>query len=426
MRADPAVQSGEEHAHAASPPPAAPSGRCILHLAHRVPYPPDKGDRIRSFHSLRFLAARHRVHLACLADEPVPSETAAALEAWCERVAVIPMNRWRWGRALGSLLAGHSISEGAFHSPALRRVLRDWTRDTTYDACLVSASSLVSYLRLPELRHVPGVVDLVDVDSQKWLDYAAASRGPKAWLYALEGRRLRKLEQSLPAWTHGVALTTPVEAAIFEHFAGPGTAQVVSNGVDLAYFAPTPCVEEPACVFVGALDYRPNVEGVLWLCREVWPVVKRERPDAKLFLVGRQPTPAVQQLARLTGVEVSGTVPDVRPWVRRSAVAVAPLHIARGVQNKVLEALAMGKAVVASPLCLAGLPTTPGVHLLAATTPVEWAATLLRLLADPAERELLGRAGRAFVETHHRWETCLEPLGALLESAMTAREKSTR
>jgi hypothetical protein len=211
----------------------------ILHLAHRLPYPPDKGDRIRSFHTLRHLSRRANVHLACLADEPVPAGAVTALENYCARVAVVPVSGWaRRLRALWALLRGRTATEGAFQVPALSALLHSWARTTRFDACLVSASSMIPYLQREEWRGVPAVVDLVDVDSQKWLDYAAASRGPPAWLYRTEGRRLRRLEAGLPAWTRGVVLTTPAEVAIYERFAGLGTAQAVPNGVDLDYFRP--------------------------------------------------------------------------------------------------------------------------------------------------------------------------------------------
>ena len=387
----------------------------LLYLTHRLPYPPDKGDRIRTFHTLKYLSSRRRVHLAALADEPVPPGAEDELRCMCERLAVIPIGgKLRWVRALLSLATGKAITTGAFHSPALARLLEKWCREVRFGSVLASSSGLVPYLRRGALGRVPAVVDLIDVDSQKWFDYAAASKIPGRWVYRLEGRRLRNLETQLPAWARGVVLTTPAEVAIFEAFAGAGTARAVANGVDLDYFRPVPPVREPSCVFVGALDYRPNVDGVVWFCRAIWSKILHRRPEAKLYIVGRQPVPAVRQLAELTGVEVVGTVPDVRPWVERAAVAVVPLRIARGVQNKVLEALAMARPVVASPTCLGGMLTVPGRHLLAATEPDEWATSLLSLFDDPAWCERLGAAGRAFVEEHHDWSRCLEPLAELL------------
>jgi sugar transferase (PEP-CTERM/EpsH1 system associated) len=386
----------------------------ILYLVHRVPYPPDKGDRIRAFHLLRFLARRATVHLACLSDEPVGADVVATLRRYCGRVAVIPVGRWRWVRALSSVVRGGTVTEGAFHSPRLRATLRQWVRETHFHASLASASSMAPYLRAEELRAVPTVVDLTDVDSQKWLDYAADSRGFWAWLYRLEGRRLRRLEQALSSWACAVTLVSEAEADLFCRLCAPGPVHAIPNGVDLDHFQPRSQATEANCVFVGALDYRPNVEGVTWFCREVWPEILRRRPMVKLHLVGRRPTPAVRRLASLSGIELVGQVPDVVPHVERAAVVVVPLRIARGIQNKVLEGLAMGKAVVASPQTLVGLGVEPGTHLLAASTSGEWVNAVTRLLGDADLRRRLGAAGRRYVEEHHRWERCLEPFEPLL------------
>jgi sugar transferase (PEP-CTERM/EpsH1 system associated) len=389
----------------------------ILYLVHRLPYPPDKGDRIRTFHLLRSLSHRARVHLACLADEPPADGAVAALRRYCERVAVIRLGRWgRRARILGALARGRTATEGAFSAPALHATLRRWAHQTRFHAALASASSMVPYLRMTELRHVPAVIDLIDVDSQKWLDYAEADRGLRAWLYRTEGRRLRRLEQGLPDWARAVTLVSAAEAELYLRMRPGASAYAIPNGVDLDAFRPGsgPVAVEQGCVFVGALDYRPNVDGASWFCRAVWPEIRRRHPRATLALVGRRPTPEVRRLARAPGVEVVGQVPDVRPYVDKAAVALAPLRIARGIQNKVLEALAMGKAVVASPQALVGLQMVPGVHALAASTPREWAEAVSRLLSDESLRRRFGVAGRGYVEEHHRWETCLEPFGALL------------
>jgi sugar transferase (PEP-CTERM/EpsH1 system associated) len=393
-----------------------PSARSvILYLVHRVPYPPDKGDRIRAFHILRFLSRHARVHLACLADEPVGDGMLDTLRGYADRVAVFPVGGWsRWCRALGSLAWGGTVTEGAFRSRALRAELASWCADTTYHATLSSSSAMTPYQRIAQLRDVPAVVDLIDVDSQKWFDYAGASRWPRSWLYGLEGRRLRRLEQQLPGWAQAVTVVTQAEANLYREFTPAAPVHAVGNGVDLDYFRPQTTTEEPACVFVGALDYRPNVDAASWFCEHAWPAIRRVRPEARVYLVGRRPSLAVQALAAIPGVEVVGQVPDVRPYLERAAVAVIPLRIARGVQNKVLEALAMGKATVASPMTLAGLrgPTTPGV--LMASTVDEWVAAVRCLLEDGSFRRQLGESGRAYVAEHHCWDRCLEPFIDLL------------
>jgi sugar transferase (PEP-CTERM/EpsH1 system associated) len=383
----------------------------VLYLTHRVPFPPDKGDRIRNYHVLRQMARRGKVWLACLADEPATDEIEKKLRSHCERLAIVPLSRGRTLRMAGSLVAGRSLSEGAFAERGLCRVIREWTKEMRFDAAVISASSLAPYLRMAELDGAPKIVDLVDVDSQKWHDFADAARGPRRWLYRLEAKRVRNLERGLPDWTQAVAMVSAAEAKVFDSFTQPGAATVAANGVDLEYFqkaAGLPDLE--TAVFVGAMDYRPNVDAAIWFAREIWPRVRKQIPAAEFRIVGRKPTPEVERLAELPGVKLIGQVPDVRPFVEQATVVVVPLRLARGIQNKVLEAMAMGKAVVAAPPALAALKTEPGVHLLSATEPEEWVEAVCALFANPDRCRELGAAARKFVEEHHRWNTCLEPL----------------
>jgi sugar transferase (PEP-CTERM/EpsH1 system associated) len=364
---------------------------------------------------LRFLSARARVHLVCLADDPASSEALQVLRNSSARLTVIPLNpHLRWLRAGLSLVGGGMASAGAFHSPAVADTIRTWAADTNFRAVLLSASSLVPYLELGSLRKVPAIIDLVDVDSQKWLDYADLRRGPRAWVYRTEGRRLRDLERDLPARFAAVTLVSAAEARLYRRFCRPGRVEVVTNGVDLEYFRPQVSPAEASCAFVGAFDYPPNIEGADWFCRDVWPAVRRVRPEARLMLVGRRPTARVRSLASQPGVEILADVPDVRPALARAGVVIAPLLQARGVQNKILEAFAMGKAVVASPPACEGLAAEPDIHLRVAATPADWCGALCELWGNPAIAAQLGAAGRRYVQTHHRWEDCLEPFSALL------------
>jgi sugar transferase (PEP-CTERM/EpsH1 system associated) len=390
----------------------------VLYVTHRVPFPPDKGDRIRNYSVLRQLAAGADVYLSAPADEPVTDAVRGELARLCKGIGLVPAAGWkRWVRAAWSFASGRSLSEGAFDDPALGHMVEGWAKSIPFDAAVVSASYLAPYLRRYGLDRVPGFVDVVDVDSQKWFDYAKAARGPKRWVYRCEGARVRKLERSLPRWAAACSLVSRHEADVFESVAGPGSATVATNGVDLDYFTPTEVAEDPACAFVGALDYRPNVDAAVWFASKIWPAIRAGRSDAEFRLIGRKPVPAIERLAGIPGVRLVGPVPDVRPYVASAAVVAAPMRLGRGLQNKVLEALAMGKAVVASPPALAALGTVPGVHLVLAETPAEWTRAIRELLDDPDRRNRLGTAGREYVRQHHDWGRCLRPLTDLIFAA---------
>lgn len=400
----------------------------ILYLVHRVPYPPNRGDRIRSYHLLKFLAARGDVDLATLADEPTGSADRQRLAELCRQVAIVPVGGpKRWIRAAVALAGGRSATEGLFRSAELRRIVERWSRETRYDAVVVFCSSMAPYALLPELKEARLLVDLVDVDSQKWFDYAATAKFPLSRLYAWEGGRVRQLECEIVDRADAVMVTSPQEADLLRAFKPTQCAQAISNGVDLVYYQPgvVPGVAPGAlCVFVGVLDYRANIDGLQWFCTSVWPEVRRRIPDAVMQIVGRQPGPQVLRLSQIDGVQVIGEVPDVRPYVAGAEISIAPLRIARGIQNKVLEAMAMGRPVVATPQALEGIHFEPGVHALEARTTDEWANAIQRLHGDPSERQRLGTAAREMVEQQYTWESRLAPVEGLIGVARTQRHAS--
>lgn len=392
----------------------------ILYLTHRVPYPPNRGDRIRTYNFLRYLGQRTNVWLGCLADEPVSDETRRVLDGLCEKVAIVPVEkRLRWVRAGLSFALGRTISEGAFDSPQLKDTVRQWATEADFDATLCSSSALTPYLRFTEFMPTGHHVDLIDVDSEKWFEYSQSCSAPKSWIYGREARRMRRLESSLSEWMRGITVVSEPEARLYRSFRPDGRIQAIPNGVDVDYFSPDwngkpDFRNTKGCVFVGALDYKPNIDGICWFAREIWPAIIKQRPDETLKIVGREPVSAVRELNSLPGIEVVGTVPDVRPFLSEASVAVAPLRIARGVQNKVLEALAMAKAVVASPDPLVGLNVEDGTHLFKARDSVEWAARVLELLDDSSMRADMGLAAQAYVTANHRWEQCLASLNRFL------------
>ena len=386
----------------------------VLFVTHRVPYPPDKGDRIRTYHLLRYLAARSRVHLASFADEPVSDDTVEHLSKLTAKFATVPQGSLKWLGGLRSLALGSTISEGIYRDSRMRRLLADWAGKTKFRGVILSASSLAGYLGTPSIGNAVRVVDSVDVDSQKWLDYSAASAPPKRWLYRVEGNRLRNAEARLSREADAVTLVSERESALVRQYCEPAKIVTATNGVDLDYYQPRPGGNPQGIVFVGALDYKPNVDGVRWFAAEVWPRLSERLPGIEWKIVGRRPTRAVLELGRLPGVTVVGQVPDVRPSMADSAIVIAPLMIARGLQNKVLEAMAFGKPVVGSPAALAGFGHAGELPAVAAVTPEEWVGAIAGLIEDASHREQAGTAGRTHAKTYHDWQECLAPFGRLL------------
>ncbi|MEZ6035390.1 MAG: TIGR03087 family PEP-CTERM/XrtA system glycosyltransferase [Planctomycetaceae bacterium] len=389
----------------------------ILYVTHRVPFPPDRGDRIRTWNILKFLAQRTSIDLACLADEAVTDATLQELQQVTNQLAIIPHSgRGRYVRGAISLLRGRTVTEGLFDSPALARVLQDWSRRTSYDAVLASSSGVARYVFPPCVKSsAKRWVDLIDVDSQKWLDYGRAAKLPMSLIYHTEGQRLRNVECRLAADCDRLLVVSEAERDLFRSFCPTATIHAVSNGVDYEYFAPqTDAVAEPhTCVFVGVMNYKPNADAVIWFAKQVWPEISQRYPGAKFSIVGKMPTPEVQALHSLKNIEVTGSVPDVRPWLMRATCAVVPLQIARGVQNKVLEAMACGRPVICSPEPLKGLAAVPGEHLLRADSASEWVAAISRVFDDKVLQQNLGDAAMRCVRQHYSWDSALGMLNEL-------------
>ncbi len=398
----------------------------ILYLVHRNPAPPNRGHRIRAFNWLDYLSRRAVVDVAFLADEPVDDRVKTMLRARCGRFAFAPMlGKQRYLKGMLSLAMGRTATEGLFKHGQFRRLIRRWTTETAYDAVIVYCSSMVQYADAANLwRRCPVIVDLVDVDSQKWFDYAAKTGGVFRPLFELEGRRLRKLERSLPERAAAICLVSEAEAEVYRSFTDGGNVAAVENGVDLEYFSPganfvrlpkQPASDPaPSCVFIGALDYRANVDGVCWFTQHVWPAIRKRFENATFRLVGAGAGGAVAAAARREGVELVGDVPDVRPYLADATAAVIPLRVARGVQNKVLEAMAMAKPVVASPEALEGIDCREGEDVCRADTPSEWVAALERVFTDVDYARSLGENARRTMETRYTWSARLAPLDALL------------
>lgn len=394
----------------------------ILLLTHRPPFPPDKGDKIRSFHMLRHLAGRHEVHLATLVDDAADlahlPELATRVRSVAHARIDAPLRR---PFAALSLLGGRSASVAFFHCAALQRDIDRLIDTVDFDVVLAYSSPMAEYVL--RSRHAAGrlvrarkLVDYIDVDSAKWSDYAARG-GWRAIAWRAEARALAAHERCVARRFDQLFLTSAQEADAFPDPIQRPRIVALPNGVDLSFFAPTPgpgAGDRPRLVFTGVMDYLPNVEGVAWFAAQVWPSIRAAHPEAQFDIVGSRPSPLVRELGREPGINVTGRVEDVRRYLAAAHVSVAPLQIARGVQNKVLEAMAMARPVVATSAAACGVAARHGHELLVADDPGAFAAAVLELLRDRQLAASIGQGARACVERHHCWDRSFAILDGLL------------
>jgi len=398
----------------------------ILYIAHRLPYPPNKGEKIRAFHQILHLSRRHSVHVACIVDERRDmARNVAGLERHCRSVDAV----FRDGRH-ARLLAGLAIvrrkplSVAGFYSRELARRIRARIGTSNIDRIFVYCSQMAEYVM--DVSGIPRLIDFVDVDSDKWRLYAMHRRFPLSWIFELEYRRLARYEETVARAFDRSILVTQREASLLGCRVGTERLSVIPNGVDLDHFQPTgdePSAE-PSLVFTGVMDYFPNVDAVQHFCTEILPLLVRDQPKLKFVIVGRNPTAAVLRLGDSPNVTVTGEVADVRPFLSRASLAAIPLRISRGVQNKILEAMAMGLPVVTTTEAAGGIGAGPRDGVTIGDQPRAFADEVLRLLQDPVLRRSQGIAARRYVECHHRWDTQGADLEALIESAGASVERA--
>lgn len=395
----------------------------LLYLCHRVPYPPHKGEKIRSWNILKYLAERHEVSLACLADEEIDPKAVAELARYARDILIERVHpRLRLALALGTLAGSTPLTISHFYSPALQRRLDDLIIQKSIEGLLCSSSPMAAYaLRSccrEQIAQMSRVMDLIDVDSQKWRQYAQASSRWTAWLYWREARYLAAFERRIAQEFDRVLVVSERERAYLPDACVADRVSVMPNGVDLGYFSPsqiqTTTPVQPTLVFTGVMSYRPNIEGVLWFSHRVFPRVQAAVPTVRLCVVGSQPSLRILRLAERAGITVTGKVEDVRPYLAAASLCVVPLRIARGLQNKVLEAMAMGRAVVATAEASEGIEAEPGRDLIVAQDETEFASAVIELLQNDAWRSEIGKNARACVESRYTWRQNLQLLDEIL------------
>jgi sugar transferase (PEP-CTERM/EpsH1 system associated) len=444
----------------------------ILYLAHRIPYPPNKGDKIRSFNEIKYLSTSHEIHLGCLADNPADLKYESDLKKYCKRVCVVPLKAsWAKLKSVDSLVYGKPLSVGYFHSKRLQDTVNHQLSVENYDAIICFSSAMAEYLfRSPPLKlrfssskallkqKAPLasedslspyaltlrplnlgpkprlIMDFCDVDSDKWRQYSQKARFPLSLLFSIENKLLLKYEKRINQNFDHSVFVSQKEADLFS-FLCPGARNlmVIPNGVDCEYFSPDKASTtrqfgthdmklatnniQYTLLFNGAMNYYANVDGIRWFCGEIFPMIKKEYPNLQLYIVGSDPHPKVQALGAREGVRVTGFVDDIRPFYHIADLCVIPLRLARGVQNKVLEAMAMGKAVICTRNAIEGIQAVPGQHCVVEDTPVGFSEAVLRFLGNQNGRKRLGARARELVKKNYDWSNHMKRFDSFLQAA---------
>jgi len=397
----------------------------IFFVCQRVPFPPDRGDKITTFNEIRHLSTKHEVHVFCLADGRRDLDNVPDLLSYARSVTAVPVIGWVGKlRALKALLAGGPLSVAAFNEAELHDAINKKFAELRPDLIMIYSCNVAQYAA--HFPQVPRIMQFAELDSSRWGQFARRSRRPLRWVYAIEEPRFSSYERHIALTFSHALVCTAAEQSDFERLIPGAPVSLVGNGVDLEYFRSKGIAKQPgSIVFTGVMDYFPNVDAVLWFCYEILPIVQRHIPEAGLTICGSRPVAAVRRLAKRRGVTVTGRVPDTRPYMDRAEVFVAPLRMARGIQNKLLEALAMGLPCVASSAAATGTAVPDGEGIIAANNREEFAEHIVRLLRDRAFRAEMAEKARAAAELNYRWETQLAKLDWVV-ATLSHRSASAR
>lgn len=390
----------------------------VLFVCHRVPFPPKRGGKIRPFNIIRHLTeSGHSVTVASLARDATEIDEARGLTAHCTDLLVeaVP-DGTAWLQMIARIPTPTPSSFGYFWSRRLARRIAATAAATPFDLVFAHCSSVAPYVSSVAAKRK--ILDYGDMDSQKWREYAAHRAWPLSVAYWLEALKLERCERMLAPRFDLCTCTTRAELESLRSLGVATTSGWFPNGVDADFFAPDGDYEEDLVAFVGRMDYYPNQQGVIDFCRNVLPALRARRAGVRFMIIGADPPEKIRELAQYPGVTVTGSVPDVRPFVRKAALTVAPLQIARGTQNKILESMAMGVPVVCSPQASGGVDAVPGEHLLVASDTQQWLKAVCSILGSAAERRRLSTAGRDRVLSHHSWASSMRRLNGFIEEAM--------
>lgn len=404
----------------------------ILFLAHRPPFPPNKGEKIRTFNQLVYLKGLgYRVSVgAPVSDEEDIAHMETLGSQYCEIAACGKLMGKQ--RLLLALLKGQALSVGNFYSAELQAVVNELFWNGEIDAVICTSSSMAEYVfralqsAPPDVKTPRLIMDFMDLDSDKWRQYQSYQHFPLSFVYAREARLVEQYEQRIHRQFDGCLFISQQEVDIFlSKEEDQGKVHVVANGIDLDYFQPVDLREScdsPRLLFTGVMDYLPNSDAVEWFVNNCWMQIQARWPGAEFYIAGMNPTAKVQALSRHNGVHVTGFVEDIREYYNKCDIFVAPFRIARGVQNKVLQAFACGLPVISTPLGCEGIPCQHGEHVLQASEPEDFVDSLSSLVQDRGLRKQLRTNALELAQQRFSWSGCLEPLADIIGDAPSISE----
>ncbi len=384
----------------------------ILFICHRLPFPPDRGGKIRPFYFIKHLHQSHQVTVVSLAETQEEVDNGHDLRKYCHEVIVEKMSSpVRWVKAFAGLPTSSPSSLRYFQSAKLMKRIHQLGE---FDAVMVHCAFVAPYALT--MNNAPLIMDFGDLDSGKLFEYEKFRAFPLSWAYGYEARKLRAYESWISNKAKFCTFTTPYELDEFGKFNDVTPRKVIPNGVNTNYFEWMDDVtyQSESLVFVGRLDYFPNEQGIQWFVRNVLPILQKVLPKVSLTIVGSNPSTDVQRLAEVPGIRVTGHVPDVRPFLREATLAIAPLHIARGVQNKILEAMAIGTPIVATEEAARGIHASEQQCLLIGKTPEDFAKQVVRVFKEAGLRRALSENGRKHIQNHYTWKQSMEILDQVL------------
>ena len=398
--------------------------KSILYLVHRFPFPPNKGDKIRSYNFLKCLVKKYNVYLGAFIDDPSDGKYIKNLNDLCVDTCFVTINpKWQKISSLKGFISKEALSIPYYRSEKLRDWVNQLFAGNKVDIAFAFSSPMAQYITSSMSPEIRKIMDFVDIDSVKWDQYASEKTWPISWIYKRESKLLLNYEENTAARFDKSIFVSNEEAELFKRLVPNCIDKIdfVSNGVDVNYFSPDESYVSPftknnkIIVFTGAMDYWANVDAVKWFVNNVFPSIRDKLGDVEFYIVGANPATEVQLLAKVDGVVITNKVPDIRPYINFSHVVIAPLRIARGIQNKILEALSLGKIVVASPAAAEGLDVIPGKHIYVAKNSDEFFTNIMKILTT-TDIDNMGDTARKYICDNYAWSKKLEKLTNIIDA----------